>query len=372
MKKFPIYFVLLILAVFACVNPIKDFVQVDAQSFLDIEADLNDQPGGSVVKLNMSSKSLQSGVMAPVAKAGVSVTDDQGVKVLFLETTSGNYTCPKDFKGVAGRSYQLNIQTKEGKVYQSSFEKMQDVPDIQQVVSQFEIKDNFGKQDQRRAGFNILVDFQDSPNEVNYYQWNWKHYEKITYCAFCDGGNYDFVKNQCNYNPPSGHLYRYVCDGNCWDISFNDDISIFSDTYVNGQRVVGKQVARAPYDDKTPYYFELEQRSITKTAYTFFLSLANVIQNSGTFFDIPAETRFSLNIKSTSNPDEKILGVFNVYSVKKRIFYIDRTKGVPSNEFPLYKIIPGETFTCDFPCKSTVSCFEGPTRTKIAPVGWVQ
>ena len=142
----------------------------------------------------------------------------------------------------------------------------------------------------------------------------------------------------------------------------------------NGQRVVGRQVARLPFDGYGLYYFRLEQRSVTKNTYNFYQSLISSVQSSGSLFDVPAETRFSLNIKSVTKPEERVLGIFNVFSVRKKIFNIDRRIGVPEGYTPMTFSVPGEIYSCppgSANCQDRTPCVEGPTRTKITPEGWV-
>jgi hypothetical protein len=166
---------------------------------------------------------------------------------------------------------------------------------------------------------------------------------------------------------------NYQCDGNCWAISTNNDLNVFSDVLTNGQRIVGRQVARVPFDGYSPYYLRLEQRSITKTAFNFYQSLISQVQSSGSLFDVPAETRFSMNIKSVSDPAEKILGILNVFSVRKKIYFIDRSKNIPAGESAIQSTFSGEIYTCPpgaVNCQDHVPCVESPYRTKITPEGW--
>lgn len=371
------YTLLMGLVAWACINPIKDFVQVDATSFTTIEADISDDTALSKVRLTSSSNRLTSQFSLPISKATVYVTDQNGVKTTFTEgTPTGTYYPSTGFKGVVGSSYKLSVQLMTGKSYESAVETMKAVPEIENLITRFEILDQYSKVDIRRAGFSVYLDFKDFQNEGDFYLWNWKHFEKIRLCATCtDGGRYDFKKLDC-VQPrfPNDAILNYMCDGNCWDISTNNDLNVFSDVLTNGQRVVGRQVARIPFDNWTPYYFRLEQRSITRSAYAFYQSLISQIQSSGSLFDVPAETRFSLNIKSTTNPAEKVIGIFNVFSVKKKIFIIDRSKDIPVGELPIIPTVLGETYTCppgSVGCQEKVPCMESNTRTKITPEGWV-
>jgi Domain of unknown function (DUF4249) len=376
-KNILFFLFLLGIVTWACVNPIKDFVQIDATSFTTIEADISDDPELSKVRLTSSSNRLTSQLALPISKAVVSVTDQSGTQTVFTEGIPlGTYYPPKGFLGKVGSTYKLNVKMLTGQTYESTAETMKAVPEIENAITRFETFDQYSKVDIRRAGFTVYLDFKDLPSEGDFYLWNWKHYEKIGFCATCtDGGKYDFKKLDCVQPKfPTDAILNYMCDGNCWDISTNNDLNVFSDVLTNGQRVVGRQVARIPFDNWTPYYFRLEQRSITKNAFAFYQSLISQVQSSGSLFDVPAETRFSLNIKSVTKPTERVLGIFNVFSVRKKIFIIDRRKDIPLGELPIIAVIPGDTYACppgSVGCQDKAPCIESTTRTKITPEGWV-
>jgi hypothetical protein len=373
--KFLIYFLLIFMLV-ACVTPISNFDQVAAKSFFVIEASMSDQVGSHKIKLYLSSDKIIGAYFTPVTKAKVYIIDEKGVREDFTELTAtkGTYLSSDKFTGRVGGTYTLTIETADGKKYQSVPETMKPVPEIESVITRFEVLDNYAKGDPRRGGFNIYVDFQDPATIGDNYQWYWKHYQRAFICETCVGGSYDFFRNTCvTPRVPTDQVLNYRCDGDCWDIAIATDLNLFSDTYLNGQRVTGKQVARVPYDGISPYYLQFEQRGITKDAYNYYQGLSVQTQNNGTLFDVPSETRFSYNVRSLTNPDEKILGIFDVYSVRKKIFYIDRTVGVPKDEFPTTKILVGDIFSCSPPspnCKELVQCSEGLFRTPLRPPGW--
>lgn len=377
LKNISFYVLLIGIVTWACVNPIKDFVQINATSFTTIEADISDDAQLSKVRLTSSSNRLVSQLSLPISKAVVYVTDQSGTKTNFTEGIPlGTYYPSAGFKGVVGSTYKLYVKMLTGQTYESTAETMKGVPEIENAITRFEIFDQYSRVDVRRAGFTVYLDFKDMPSEGDFYLWNWKNYRNASFCATCtDGGKFDFKKQDCVQPKfPTDAILNYMCDGNCWDISTNNDLNVFSDVLTNGQRVVGRQVARIPFDNWTPYYFRLEQRSITKNAFAFYQSLISQVQSSGSLFDVPAETRFSLNIKSLTTPSERVLGIFNVFSVRKKIFYIDRRKNIPVGEEPIISVIPGETYTCppgSVGCLEKAPCVESPIRTKITPEGWV-
>lgn len=356
----------------SCITPIDDLKLVDAQSFFTVEATLNDQAEPQKVKLYLSSNELLPNNFDAVTKAKVYFIDEKGVKEDLLESAKdGTYITSTKFVGRVGGTYTLHIETLDGKKYQSQAETMKPVPEIENLISRFEINDNYAKGELNRVGFNLYLDFQDPSTPGDNYQWYWKHYEKALICETCEGGIYDFNTKSC-VKPrfSTNTTFNYRCDGDCWDITFSTDLNIFSDNYLNGKRITGKQVARVPFDDFSPYYLQFEQRAITRNAYNYYQSLNAQIQSNGTLFDVPAETKFSYNIKSITNPSEKILGIFDVYSERKKIFYIDRSIA-SKDEFPVRKRVRGEYFVCmSLPCQDVVKCSEGLFRTPFKPEGW--
>jgi hypothetical protein len=302
------YFLLLNVVMSACITPITDFEQIASKSFLVIEAAVSDQPGPHKVNLYFSSEKIDDGIFIPIIKAKVSVIDEKGVKEEFVEgTLEGTYFSSSKFVGKVGSTYTLNIETTDGKKYQSLPETMKSVPEIENLITRFEVNENYAKGDPRRVGFNIYLDFQDPAISGDNYQWYWKHYQRANICETCVGVEYDFTRNTCGTPvEPNEVITNYRCDGDCWDISFSTDLNVFSDTYLNGQRVTGKQVARVPYDGDSPYYLQFEQRAITKSTYNYYQSLNAQTKNNGTLFDVPAETKFSFNVKSTTNQVKRI------------------------------------------------------------------
>jgi hypothetical protein len=131
---------------------------------------------------------------------------------------------------------------------------------------------------------------------------------------------------------------------------------------------------RVPYDGSTSYYLKVQQRAINQAAYTFFASLVNSYQNAGSLFDIPAETKFSVNIHSVSDPSKKVLGIFNVFGLNEKILIIDRFNEVPANTNPVKIPLDGSIYECPIggpaDCQDRTPCIESETRTKIQPKGW--
>jgi Domain of unknown function (DUF4249) len=381
MKKRVLYYVgvfLLNIFMCSCVTPINDFEQISYTKFLTIEASITDQPNTSKVRIYKSSDDLTNSVFKTVNQAKVYFLNEKGAKETLSESSiSGTYLPSKSFIGKVGSTYTLFIETADGSKYQSTPETMKVSPEIDKIITNYELRDNFSRGDARRGGFNVYVDFQEPPTIGDNYQWVWTHYERANTCSNCVFGSYNFRLNSCVISTPATNLtLNYRCNADCWNITYASELNVLSDSYLNGQRITGKQVARIPFDSTSNYYLQLEQRAITRNAFNYYQDLKIQTQNNGTLFDIPAETRFSFNIKSTTNPEEKILGIFDVYSVKKKIIYIDRVKDIPNDETAVFvNIVEGKIVECSplelsFGCQDKTPCVEGRFRTKIKPEGW--
>ncbi|MFM1913550.1 MAG: hypothetical protein RIR51_1393 [Bacteroidota bacterium] len=379
--RFLYYFFLLVLGfqLESCIFPAVNFEELGGESYLTVEAEIHNGEALNFVKLSSSANSIIRGNSIPISDAQVYIVDQAGARTDFNldPTVKGRYIPNNSFIGKTGNKYQLHIKTVSGDEYESEFEELKPVPEIKELNFEYTLEDALPKQDAYRIGFDVTVDFKDLPEMGNFYQWTWMHYEKLEICTSCGNGSYyDFYNMECRFprRSTSSATTNYRCDGNCWEIVKNQDLQVFSDVLTNGQDVVGKDILRVPYDGSTNYYLKVQQRAINPSAYTFFASLVNSYQNSGSLYDIPSETKFSVNIHCTSNPNKKVLGIFNVFGLSEKILIIDRFNSVPPNTNPIKIPLDGTIFECPIggpaDCQDRTPCVESEYRTKIQPEGW--
>ncbi len=377
MKRFILYIIFFSVGLWSCITEIRDFEQIDSASFLTVEASLSNQKGPHKVILSSSSPSISINVEnKPIYNAQVFITDDKGANIVLTEGDNGIYYTPDNFQGVVGNTYTLHINLPNGKKYESSPEKLKAAPAIDTVKYTFNVKDNYPLTDARSVGFDVTLDFKDSPETNEYYQWKWTHYERTVFCASCERG-YDYGLKKCSVenNFPNGQtfpeLINYGCLESCFDISFNSTYNILSDKLLNGQQVTGVSIARVPYNNKSLYYLKVEQRAISEKMFRYFRSIKDVTQGSGTLFDVPAETQFSPNIFSLSDSNEKILGAFEVFGSQEKLIYFDRQIGSDGYS-PVLVVYPGRVIPAPPGAISgpKAYCIEGKYRTKTEPEGF--
>jgi hypothetical protein len=363
----------------SCQTELKNFKQVSSDSLITIEASLSNALENHRVYLSYASPNLTGDTREiPISGATVDVLSDEGIRTLFTEIEKGVYQSGI-FAGIVGGKYTLNIVLKDGKKFQSSAEEILEVRPIKAVSSNFTVKSNFPEADQRRLGFDVTLNFDDPAKEGQYYQWDWEHYERATYCATCDNG-FDYSKGTCGSSSAVLPTYEltnsirpinYGCGENCFDVIRSTEFNLFADNLSNGQLITDLPLLRIPFDGIKDYYVEIEQRSINKKVYEYLSILKDATQNAGTMFDVPPITPLSPNITCVSDPNEKILGVFSVYGVDKRAVYIDRQTGTDGYSRLTRRILgrgalaaPGSFMT------PTAPCIEGKYRTKQTPKEW--
>jgi hypothetical protein len=371
MKISIVYFLGLVFVLASCIYQLDRADLISGDSYLVVEAEFSDLSVQQSVRLSYSATNKgNTQYIKHIEKAIVYITDSQGNIINFLGgSISGQYV--SNISGVVGETYTLHIETPDGKKYRSKPETMQNCPKIEKIYPEFEENSQFSINDSRRYGWNLFVDFTDSPEKDAFYQWSWIHYERIMFCAVCSGGRYNATSKNCEVlENQQGSTNLYRCNTDCWDIERNETQNLLRDDLFNGQKVERVFVCRVPHNSPPlKYYLQVQQRRISKEVYLYFKSLQAQSQSNGTLFDIPAQTQFSLNIFSEADPTEKILGVFNVFSAKTQLVYVNRrtTNGIsPAPNFMEGKEVLIPPTNTPF----LVPCFNSFVRTNLQPTGW--
>jgi Domain of unknown function (DUF4249) len=200
----------------------------------------------------------------------------------------------------------------------------------------------------------VYAYLSDNPSEENYYQWDWIHYARTFAC-------------DRRYSEAEGKDVLYPCSPyDCWTITYNPNVIVQADKIVNGKTIAHKLV-RVPFvRPPFKYYLRVEQRSITPSVFAYLQSIETQTLHVGTLFDIPAQTKFSPNITNVNDPAEQILGVFNVFSYRYKILYIDRQQTINGVEAKL--ISDGTPYVAD--PLAFAPCTENLYRTQKKPEGW--
>ncbi len=335
-------FIFLTLLLTTCVDP-YDPKLVGGEKYLVFEGTLTDAPGPYRFALTLSAgyNSTESVYEERVKGAKIWVTDNEGNRTDFVDDGLGNFDSPAGFRGREGSTYKLSI-VYEGQTYYSDPEMLRPVPPIDTVYASFRRNTTPGTK--VSGEFLVSLDLDDPAGEENYYQWDWVHFGKANFCRVAN---------------VSGRLFWVRCCSRCWNtVSSVGKVLIATDRLVDGRRLSGQQIAVAPYDDVSPYYFKVGQQSLSRGAYQYWLAVRNLTGNVGSVFDIPPAT-LTGNLRENVPGGRPILGYFQVSGRKEKLVYINRF------------LAPVQPFQTGFPYLSTCfPCEESLYRTGKEPEGW--
>lgn len=345
-------FILIVTVLINCQYPVELDSLPATQKFLVIDVRVTQDYASANVYYSLDHvTSTGSYIIPKPPQANAYIINGKGLRYTFSNTTGLTDTL---FRGTVGESYQLFVET-EGKLFKSSIEIMHACPELDSVVVINNRESFRDPEDLAYDGFDVYAEARDIPGEGNFYQWDWVHYERARYCAVV-------------YSRAEGRDVLLPCvPPDCWNISYNQSTIIQQDKLRDGQPLVQK-VVRVPYaNPPKQYYLRVEQRAITPSVFAYLRALESTTEHRGTLFDIPPQTLFNPNVKNTSEPGDQILGVFSVYSYRKKIIYIDLDGSIPDATPKI--IYDPASYTGD--PFSVSACIEGQFRTTIRPQGWL-
>jgi hypothetical protein len=232
-----------------------------------------------------------------VQGALVQITDDAGnstVLKAILEQPGIYQTADTTFVGQVGRSYVLSVAMPDGKMYLSQPEKLLPVPLLEELKAEFvDIADR-----SRPSGYRVLVDTQDPVETTNYYRWS----------------AYGYVRRESEGLPLLG---GGICCKSCWLLIANNDVNIFSDANINGNRIQGRFALFSPFYLRGKQYVEVSQYSLTREAYQFWKLLDEQQTRTGSLFD-PQPAPIEGNMYNAEDANELALGYFGASAISRK------------------------------------------------------
>jgi hypothetical protein len=286
----------LILFLVACVAPFEPEIG-KYENVLVVDGAVSNIPGTTFVILTKTS-SYNERYRNPVNAARITLIDDLGNELRFLNTAGGVYHLPdSNYAGQIGRSYKIHIETADGEICESQFEELKEPIPLDRVKYEFIDGDN-----DNERGIRILVDIENMSNLNAYFYWEYRE-------------TWEFeVPYSSSLEPDSKVCYKTV----------KPPIFIINSTY----DLVQNQLLNYPlyFIDNTTnrlyrkYSVLVTQHTLTEQCYVYYQDLKEVNEERGTLFDKAPLTLVG-NMQNLANSDQAVLGNFQVSgAVTKRIF----------------------------------------------------
>jgi hypothetical protein len=325
------WIILIFPAMDSCIDPFQ--ISADfKQEILVVDGLITDQPGPYSIKISRT-QSLNNQLDNTNHETGASVTiyDDQGNSELLKETVAGTYQT-KIFTGVIGRTYHLELSTKEGYKYTSNPEELISCGEIIDVRIEHE------KNLRNIDGYQIYLDAEVRPEQNGLVRWRWTGtYEILTFPGLRTKGKYDYDTRKTFDIPDpipcsglisvSETLVKIAdCECcNCWVTQYSDPI-LSNLRFIQGNSIKDQKIAFVPINRRifyNKYYLEVEQMSLSKTVYDFWKSVSAQKTTGSDLFQTPPP-RLSTNMVATNSKSLPVMGIFSASSIKRKVIQITR------------------------------------------------
>jgi hypothetical protein len=311
--------VLIALIISGCREPFNPGID-KYENILVIDGLITDQEGPHMVRLSRS-YSFDENYPDPEENAVVTILDEDQNSFLFTEDSPGKYLSSPGLKGLLGKSYKLVVVTADD-TYESDWVRLNRVPEIDSVTYTFEERPVTAP-DQSLYGIQVRVNTHDEANDTRYYRWEWTEtWEIIT--------------------PIKSSLYPD--EERCWKTTQSSLISIGTSEHLTND-VVEEQplyfISAGTNKLRIRYSSLISQYSMSREAYSYWKSLQDITQNTGTLFD-PTPAAVTGNMYCTDDPEKPVLGIFQASAVTQMRIFIDR------GEIPAFLNIPSGYSFCSF------------------------
>lgn len=330
--------------IMTCIDPFNPKLK-GTTSILVVDALLTNENRSYSFKLSRTTQSQDSDPDMVIG-AEVVVRDMNGSAIRLQEAEPGIYrTDSLRFLGEAGHSYMLYIKTSEGTEYESDTCFMNPVQPIDSI---YFVKDQEISTDRSRIldGIRIFLDSKNSGGG-KYFRWVYNEWWKFSVP----------YPKEFNYISENDIPAVDTVKRTCWAYHGSDEFILKSTVSSSNDRIERKPIlfiGSAESDRLTiQYCIEVRQLSLSMTEFDFWNQLSQVNEGGGSIFD---KQPFSIvsNIHNKNNPDELVLGYFQVSAAEQKRIYIipDQLSSLnlPKFQYDCEKIVIGPS---DYPMTQT-------------------
>ena len=259
----------------------------------------------------------------PENGAEVYITDNSGNRYDF-EDQSDRYVSKLEFQALPDVKYQLHVNTKDDRSFESSIETLSPINPMQNVKAEVETKDNV-------RGVAIRVNSFDSSNQSKYYRYEYEETYKIVTPKWVTLEAYIDEKGALAFRPNSTDTK--VCFGN----KKSPELLLTNTSDSNEDRVnfLIRFISDQDYIITTRYSILVRQYVESLAAYTYYNTLKKMSSSESILS--PNQPGFLVgNLKSIKNPNSKIVGYFDVASVSTERIYFNYGDLFPNKPAPPY------------------------------------
>jgi hypothetical protein len=315
----------LILALFALVNACVEKIDFKLdrldQERLIVSGTLTDLAETQVVFLSQTTSNARKPFIADEVRSIYTLNDlprpvegakiilhskEMGISWEYQEAKPGRYELQGFRPPRPGLEYELEILT-QGKVYRSQPQRMPEAIGSDQLSYTFE---RARLADNPEAALIAISSEVTLPNQVGGYYLRWA-VEEIYFWDLT------FFPNPFNTPPPPCYVT---------EVSDPERITLVNGDLLNSSGGSSSQVLSKRLVDQSflsRHYFNVRQLSITKDAHEYWRKVRQLVNNTGSVFDIPPAS-IRGNLYNEADSEEVVLGYFEVAKAKVTRIYTTR------------------------------------------------
>ncbi|ABQ04469.1 DUF4249 domain-containing protein [Flavobacterium johnsoniae] len=324
MKNYSQYKTAVLLVIAIAVNGCTETYPLITNRFEDVlivEANLTNELKKQEVKLTKSAKFEDESYLSE-SGAEVFVTDDAGNKFNFSED-SEKYISNIEFKASANTKYQLHINTKDGRSFESSPEILTTATPMQSVVAAVEQKDDI-------TGIGIRVNSFDPTSTSTYYRFEYEETYKVIAPKWLpikldlSSGSPAFVSNSSDTKT-------------CYGSKKSVELMLLNTNNLKEDRVqyLIRFISNQDYIITHRYSILVKQYVESLPAYSYYNTLNKTAESGGTITS-PTQPGLLLGNLRSINGNSKIAGYFDVCSVSTERIYFNWEDLFPGKFPPPY------------------------------------
>lgn len=297
---------------------------------LVVEATITNEMKHQEIKITKTYK-LEEQNPTVVIGADVIVSDNLGNNYAF-EEQDGIYVSTTEFQAQPNVDYKLKIFTNNGKSYSSTIENLTTINTIESLTPTVVTKNDGTR------GIDMVVKSFDPTNTSKYYRYEYEEINKVT------APRWTTTKAIANYYPNQDPTPGYVSFETrteeariCYvtkkstDIILNSTNELAEDRVEFPVRFINKQ----DYIIAERYSMLVKQYVQNFQSYSYLKTLKE-LSGSDNVLSQNQPGFLNGNIKCDSNPNEKVVGYFNVSSVSTKRIFLNYSDVFPSEALPNY------------------------------------
>jgi hypothetical protein len=302
-----------------------DFEIETFESALVIEATITNEEKLQVILL---SRTFQTEADGPPPEQNAIVTVlAGGNNYVFEEQSPGRYVSTADFAAQSSIDYVLNITTSNGRSYTSSPTTLSQTTQIDNVYAVREAGD------EGTNGMSIYVDSFDPTGNSKYYRYAYEETYKIIAPRWVPEDLVLLNEVTCAVDL---RLTRPQEERVCYNTVLSNTINQVSTNSLTEDRVTRHLVRFIDSENfiiSHRYTILVNQYIQSREAYAYFETLNN-FASQGSLFSQIQPGFFEGNVSSDSNPNEKVIGFFDVSSVSSQRLYFNYEDFYPDEPLP--------------------------------------